>query len=232
MIQRPRGLFISFEGTEGSGKSTLVKTLSQQLKELGFSVICTREPGGSPSAEKIRSFLLQQTMEPWTELFLIQAARAEHMAKTILPALRQGQIVLCDRFTDSTLAYQAQARGLPWKQVQWVNRIASQGVQPHLVVFLDIDPKIGLLRAKDRNRFEAEGVEFQKQVRTGFLKARRERPKNWLTLKVEKSSPQQLAQCILKVLDLKALERKLKIKTAHTLALNKSGDKSGRSNHD
>jgi len=143
-------------------------------------------------------------MDPWTELFLYEAARAEHLAQTIHPALEKGEIVLCDRFTDSTLAYQAHARGLPWKKVELLNQLATQGIQPDFVVFLDIDPETGLSRAKDPNRFEKEGVEFQKKVRSGFLKARLENSKKatkkkpqWITLKVERYTPDQLTQILI-----------------------------------
>lgn len=193
-----RGILISFEGTEGSGKSTLIGHLSTQLKELGQSVIQTREPGGSDVAEKIRSILLGTAMDPWTELLLYEAARAEHLAKTVRPALDRGEIVLCDRFTDSTLAYQSSARGLPWKEIKVLNRMATSGLKPDLTVLLDIDPAVGLKRARDPNRFEAEGVEFQKKVRKGFLKARSEDPKRWLTLKSESGTPDEIAQMVIR----------------------------------
>lgn len=192
------GILVSFEGTEGSGKSTLMRELSLRLNQIGCIVKATREPGGDLLAEKIRSLLLSQNMDPRTELFLYEAARAEHWATVIAPALARGEIVLCDRFIDSTLAYQSQARGLPWKEVKAMNRIATQGNQPHLTVFLDIDPALGLERAQDPNRFEAEGIEFQKKVRTGFLKARKEDPKRWLTLKVQNQTPEELSQAVIK----------------------------------
>jgi len=192
-----RGLFIILEGTEGAGKSTLLEALSSRLTEEQKSHILTREPGGSPLAEKIRRVILEESMNPWTELFLYEAARAQHLHETILPALHSGKIVLCDRFTDSSLAYQAHARGLSWKKVHQVNEIAIQGLKADLKVLLDIDPERGLQRANDRNRFEAEGLAFQKKVREGYLKAIREKPKNWLRLKVSKHSPEKLADKIL-----------------------------------
>jgi dTMP kinase len=188
---------ISFEGTEGSGKSTLIQEVALILDQLGRTSIKTREPGGSALAEKIRNLILESSMNPWTELFLYEAARAEHLTQTILPALKRGEIVLCDRFTDSTLAYQSHARGLPWNQVKALNKVATTGLRPQLTVFLDIDPEVGLRRAQDPNRFEAEGVEFQKKVRAGFLKARAERPKSWLTLRSDKLTPPQLAKKVI-----------------------------------
>ena len=173
-----RGVLISFEGTEGAGKSTLIREVGSSLARLvGMRrVVVTREPGGTPVAERIRATLLEEQMDPRTELFLYQAARAEHLAEVLLPALKQGKFILCDRFTDSTLAYQAHARGLPWKEVASLNRAATQGLVPDLTVFLDIDPAVGLNRAQVKTRFEAEGVAFQKKVRQGFLKARRPPP--------------------------------------------------------
>jgi dTMP kinase len=189
--------FITFEGTEGAGKSTLIREVAQRLRLiLGHDPIQTREPGGSATAEKIRNLILNEEMDPRTELFLYEAARAEHLARTIRPALKAGKWVLCDRFADSSLAYQAHARGLPWKEVLQANRLATQGLDPDLTVLLDIDPAKGLARAQVTTRFEAEGVEFQKKVRLGFMKARRENPKRWLVLKVEKGSPAELADFV------------------------------------
>ncbi|MGK5082265.1 dTMP kinase [Bdellovibrionota bacterium FG-1] len=198
-----KGILIAFEGTEGAGKSTLIHAVGAQLKRLRGSrnVVITREPGGTPVAEKIRTIILEHSMDPWTELFLYEAARAEHLAHTIRPAIQAGKIVLCDRFTDSTLAYQAFARGLPWKEVHALNQTATRGISPHLTVLLDIDPAVGLKRAKVRTRFEAEGVEFQKKVRRGFLKARRENPDRWLTLSAMSGTPEQLAEKVLKCLE-------------------------------
>lgn len=197
------GLFITFEGTEGAGKSTLIRELQNQLFSLGKQVTLTREPGGTPTSEKIRELILGNSMNPWTEILLYEAARSEHLAEKIRPALQSGEIVLCDRYTDSTLAYQAHARGLPWNQVKALNRIATEGLKPHLTVFLDVDPAIGLARAQDKNRFEAEGLEFHQKVRAGFLKARAEDPKRFLTLRVKQQSPAELANHVVRVLSKK-----------------------------
>lgn len=185
-----RGRLITFEGTEGAGKSTLIQAVAQLL---GPGTVITREPGGTPVAESIRATILDHEMDPWTEVFLYEAARAEHLARVVRPALARGRTVLCDRFTDSTLAYQAHARGLPWAQISELNRLATQGLKPQLTVFLDIDPAVGLKRAKVKTRFEAEGVAFQKKVRAGFLKARREDPKRFLTLDAMSGTPAELA---------------------------------------
>jgi dTMP kinase len=209
-LPQHRGLFITFEGTEGAGKSTLIRTLGTELAKrllsegLGeSSVVTTREPGGTPVAEQIRKTILDHEMSPWTELFLYEAARAEHLAVTILPALRSNKIVLCDRFTDSSLAYQAHARGLEWKTVKQLNAIATQGLTPDATVLIDIDPAVGLERAQDKNRFEEEGLRFQIKVRAGFLKSRGEKPSRWIVIKPGTKTPEELAHEVMKKLQKK-----------------------------
>jgi dTMP kinase len=197
-VPRLPGRLITFEGTEGAGKSTLIRELASQLSASNWDVVMTREPGGSSVAESIRSLILDQAMDPWTELFLYEAARTEHLAATVLPALQAGKLVLCDRFTDSTLAYQGEARGLPWKEIEKLNHVATRGIVPSLTIWLDIDPAVGLDRANDRNRFEAEGVEFQKRVRKGFAKARASKPDRWLKIQARSGTPEQLAARCLK----------------------------------
>ncbi|MBL7714615.1 MAG: dTMP kinase [Bdellovibrionales bacterium] len=190
--KKPR--FITFEGTEGSGKSTLIQQLAVLLRSHGIPVVVTREPGGSAVAEKIRQIILHEKMDPKTELLLYEASRAEHLAEKIRPALAQGQWVLCDRYTDSTHAYQGTARGIPVKEIDLANRLATDGLKPDLTVFLDIDPAAGLKSAVDPNRFEAEGVAFQKKVRQGFLKLIKKEKKRFLVMKAKKASPEVMAQ--------------------------------------
>lgn len=204
-MQKKRGLLITFEGTEGAGKSTLIQAIKERLTREGHTIVETREPGGSPLSEKIRDLILHQEMDRWTELFLYEASRAEHVVQTIRPALERGEIVLCDRFADSSLAYQSVARGLPWKTVGILNRLATQGIAPDLTVLMDVDPKIGLKKANDRNRFEEEGVKFHEKVRKGFLKAKKEDPSRWLVLKSFSADPKVLAEQVFKELK----ERKL-----------------------
>jgi len=209
-MKKPVGLFITFEGVEGAGKSTLIREVALRLStQWKREVIMTREPGGSRVAEKIRSVILGEPMHPKTELFLYEAARAEHLAQTILPALDAEKIVLCDRYADSSLAYQAHARGLNWEDVKKLNTLATGGLKPDLTVMLDVDPALGLARASDQNRFEKEGVEFQKKVRAGFLKARAEEPRRWLVIKVKAETPEQLADLVCKRISLR-FKKKLK----------------------
>lgn len=193
-MPRHHGIFVTFEGTEGAGKSTLIREVARLLRgSAPQETVVTREPGGPRLSEQIRSLILAEAMDPWTELFLYQAARSEHLARTVRPALQSGKWVLCDRFTDSTLAYQAQARGLPWAEVRSLNRAATRGLTPDLTVWLDIDPARGLRSARRRTRFEAEGVAFQAQVRRGYQRARREGPGRWLVLAARAGSPRELA---------------------------------------
>lgn len=192
-MKKTKGALITFEGTEGAGKSTLIAEVETQLTALGIVCIRTREPGGNPLAERIREVILAGEMDPWTELFLYEAARAEHLARTILPALSEGKVVLCDRFTDSSLAYQGAGRGLAWDKIRTLNAIASRGIRPGLTVWLDIDPATGLSHATQITRFEREGVIFQSRVRQGFARAMKEDPKRWLKLAARSGTPSEMA---------------------------------------
>lgn len=168
------GYFITLEGPDGSGKTTQQQQLAVYLEELGYAVVCTREPGGSPAAECIRQVLLdpQLAIVPRAETLLYLAARADHLAQVVQPALADGKIVLCDRFSDSTLVYQGLVRGLPLAELAPLNAFASSGLEPELTLLLDGDPLLLAERRKQRgvtDRFENEGLEFQVQVRNGFL---------------------------------------------------------------
>lgn len=193
-------MFITFEGTEGCGKSTLIQNLVKRLTAAGKDIVVTREPGGNPVAESIRSIILHQEMEPLTELFLYEAARAEHFKKVIEPALKAKKWVLCDRFTDSSLAYQGTARGLSTKMITELNRFATEGRAPDLTLLLDLPVEIGLARAQDPNKFEAEGIAFQKKVRKGFLALSKKFPKRFKVLRVEKLNPEQVCDAALKLI--------------------------------
>ena len=170
------GAFITFEGTDGVGKSTQARLLAEWLRGQGADVVETREPGGGAVAERIRGILLDPaaSMSGLTELFLYEAARVEHLESVVRPAIAAEKFVICDRFTDSTLAYQGYARGL-LKESEQLNQVAAQGLRPDLTLLLDHPPEKSLARAQKRagggDRLEGEGLAFQRRVREGFLAA-------------------------------------------------------------
>lgn len=175
------GYFITFEGVEGCGKTTQVKLLADRLTAHGFSVVLTREPGGCAIADKIRAILLDaenRDMAPMAELLLYAAARAQHVADVIAPALAADKIVICDRFCDATRAYQGSGRGLERSVIESLNDHACLGFSPDLTILIDCDPAIGLQRARRRiestsgdreERFELETLSFHQRVRHGYL---------------------------------------------------------------
>ena len=170
-----KGLFVSFEGIEGCGKTTQVKLLASWLSFQGHRVLVTREPGGTPLAEKIRKVLLDSrnhSMSPLTELLLLQASRAQHLAQVIKPALSHGQIVLCDRFADSSTAYQGYGRGMDLEMVRQLNQIAVDGCWPRLTLVFDLPVEQGFARAAGRkrgfDRMEKQEQAFHQKVRKGF----------------------------------------------------------------
>jgi len=163
------GLFITFEGVEGAGKTTQIGLLRHALEREGHTVCVTREPGGDAVAEGVRRLVLLSEMTPRAELLLFLASRAQNVETVIRPALTAGQIVLCDRYIDSSLAYQGCARGLGRDVVAPLNAFAINGVVPDLTILLDLPPEIGLARQNETNRMEAEKLEFHERVRKGFL---------------------------------------------------------------
>ena len=168
-----KGFFISFEGPDGSGKTTQIKLFSEYLASRGYGVVLTREPGGTSISEKIRQIILDPAnteMDPLTEAFLYASSRAQHVAQLIKPSVAEGKIVLSDRFMDSSIAYQGYARKLG-DVVKTINEIAVDGCQPDITFFLDIDPKEGLLRARARcelDRLEQEDISFHEEVYKGY----------------------------------------------------------------
>lgn len=170
-----KGLFITIEGNDGSGKSTVIQSLKEQLAKLNLEVCYTREPGGSYVAEKIREVILDNdniAMDDKTEALLYAASRRQHLKETVFPALEEGKIVVCDRFIDSSLTYQGIARGLGVDEVLNMNMFATEGFMPHLTIYLLVDPKIGLERKshqKELDRLEHEKLEFHEKVYNGYL---------------------------------------------------------------
>ncbi|WP_333655824.1 dTMP kinase [Dissulfurispira sp.] len=171
-----KGFFISLEGIEGTGKTTQARLLSERLIEEGYEVILTQEPGGTVIGNRIREILLHvdhREMSYMAELLLYNAARAQHLSEKILPALNQGKVVITDRFTDSTVAYQGYGRGIDIQLIMSINDIATEGIKPHLTILFDLDVETGLQRNKGINkvdRLELEDIEFHKKVREGYLK--------------------------------------------------------------
>ncbi|MGM0904623.1 MAG: dTMP kinase [Bacillota bacterium] len=172
-----QGLFVSFEGPEGAGKTTIINMMIEQLKKDGFQVISTREPGGIEIAEQIREVILNKNntaMDARTEALLYAAARRQHLVEKVKPALEIGNIILCDRFIDSSLAYQGFARGLGIDEVLTINQFAIEDMMPRLTFYFDLDPKIGLERihkndGREVNRLDLENIEFHQKVREGYL---------------------------------------------------------------
>jgi dTMP kinase len=186
-----RGLFITFEGPDGSGKSTQAKLLAERLRAEGYAVLETVEPGGTAIGQQIRSILLDpanQELRPVAELLLMFACRAQNVEEWILPALSEGKIVVSDRFTDSSIAYQGAARGLGWETVLEVDRIACHGLVPDLTLCIDIDTETGLARARSRNRRNADqsearideqSIEFHHKVRAAYHELAQREPQRF-----------------------------------------------------
>lgn len=190
-VTDPRpGLFVTLEGGDGAGKSTLLRLLAERATGRVPEVVVTREPGGTPLGERLRAALLgtspldqASAPAPIAELLVFAAARAQLVAETIRPALQRGALVLCDRFADSTVAYQQYGRGLPAAQVGAVNSVATAGLVPALTVLLDLDPAEALRRrAAAENYFEEETMAFHQRVRAGFAALAAAEPARWLVL--------------------------------------------------
>lgn len=174
-----KSLFITFEGGEGAGKTTLIDSLASELSSKGCSFIKTREPGGTPLGEKIRHLLLEPyPLSAYAELSLFLASRAQHIQEVIRPALQEQKIVLCDRFNDSTIAYQGAARDLGPEKVAQFCAFISQNLEPDLTFYLDLDPKIGFSRIEKRSkdRIETEALSFHQKIREAFHKLAKQHP--------------------------------------------------------
>lgn len=184
-----RGRFITFEGGEGAGKSTQARRLAEALRAVGIDVVLTREPGGSPGAEQIRTLLVQGDAGRWdavTETLLHYAARRDHVERTIRPALAAGRWVISDRFADSTIAYQGYGHGVPLAQIRALHAWSVDGLQPDLTFVLDLPPDTGLQRTGDRtgaeDRYERMSGEFHRRLREGFLAIARAEPQRCVVI--------------------------------------------------
>lgn len=201
-------MFITFEGIEGCGKSTQINLLAAHLQQQGHQVLLTREPGGCPIADQIRGLLLDagnRAMVPMTELMLYAAARAQHLAEVVQPALDSGTLVLCDRFSDATRAYQAFGRGIDRQTMESLNDLACNGLAPDLTLLLDCPVEVGLTRARQRiagssgpreERFELESLHFHQRVRDGYLQLATEEPSRFVVITAA-ASQDQVAKAVL-----------------------------------
>ncbi len=202
-----KSLFISFEGGEGSGKTTQINFLSKYLKSKSFKVLITREPGGSEGAERIRKLLVTGTPGRWdveTEALLMYAARRDNFIRTISPSLNDGKIVISDRFSDSTRVYQGVVGGIPEYKINTLHSFCLEEIEPDLTFLLDINYQDGLSRAKSRisneNRFESKGNKFHKSIRKAYLKLASENPNRIHVIDASKSK-NQIKLNIFKIID-------------------------------
>ncbi|WP_299514991.1 dTMP kinase [uncultured Limnohabitans sp.] len=189
------GTFISFEGIDGAGKSTHIARVADVFRQAGRAVVSTREPGGTPLSEKLREMVLHEPMDPLTEALLMFAARREHLVQVIEPALARGDVVLCDRFTDATFAYQGGGRGFDWQVLAHLERMVqglpSGGVrQPDLTVWFDLDPQIAaerLASARVPDKFESQPVDFFAAVRAAYARRQSEMPRRFARIDAAQS---------------------------------------------
>lgn len=205
-------LFITFEGVEGSGKTTQIQHLKRYLTQKGIPCRVTREPGGCPIGEKVRKILLNpdhREMSPLSELLLYEASRAQHVKEVIEPLLKKGEVVLCDRFSDASIAYQGYGRKVDLKLVERLNRLSSQGIKPDITFLLDCPSDVGLKRAIQRNqtlkkekeeRFEKEKIQFHHRVRKGYLSIAKKEPHRVKVIDTREGE-EKVFEKILKIVD-------------------------------
>lgn len=186
MTERYPGVFITLEGPEGAGKTTQLKLLSEHLEQSGVEHVITRDPGGTALGKPIRRILLKSESEvhPLTELLLYEADRAQNVSEIIVPGLKSGKVVFCDRYIDSTAAYQGFGRGLDEKLIEMLNEVATGGLKPDLTILFDIESSAGLARLhpSGHDRLEREALDFHKRVREGYLALSKRDPKRWRIL--------------------------------------------------
>ena len=188
-------MFITLEGPEGSGKTTAVEAAVKKLEEMGYQIVRTREPGGTPISEQIRNVILDKgntAMDGRTEALLYAASRRQHLVEKVWPALKEGKIVICDRYLDSSLAYQGGARGLGIEEVLNINLFATENTWPDLTLLFDIKPEIGLARInansnREVNRLDLEKIEFHNKVRESFLALAKRFPDRYVIIDASKS---------------------------------------------
>ena len=200
-------MFITLEGPEGSGKTTAVDYAVSKLEELGYKIVRTREPGGTPIAEQIRNVILDKAntkMDPRTEALLYAASRRQHLVEKVWPAIKEGKIVICDRYLDSSLAYQGGARGLGVDNILNINMFATEGTFPDLTLLFDIDPEVGLARIaansnREVNRLDLEKLEFHQKVRNTFLELAKRYPERFVIIDASKSR-EEVANATLKAI--------------------------------
>ena len=200
------GIFITLEGPDGSGKTTALKAIFEELKTLtDKQIVSTREPGGSPIAEKIREIILDTAhteMDARTEALLYAASRRQHLVERVLPVLEAGDIVLCDRFVDSSIAYQGYARGIGETGIFTINNFATDGVQPDLTLYIDVPAEVGLRRiqkgmgTREFNRLDQEKQSFHDKVRAGYLNIARENPTRIVAIDGTQTPEEVVADCM------------------------------------
>ena len=191
--------FITFEGIDGAGKSTHIEALAQRLRAQGKTVLCTREPGGTPLAERLRGLVLHDTMDAVTEVLLVFAARRDHLVQVIEPALARGDAVLCDRFTDATFAYQGAGRGLPIDVLSTLEQWVQRGRQPDLTLWFDLHAEVAERRralVRDADRFEQQDVGFFARVRGGYLARAAATPQRFARIDAEQDREAVWAQIV------------------------------------
>ncbi len=190
-------MFVTFEGPEGAGKSTAIAAVAKQFQCDEISVLTTREPGATDLGKCIRSLLLEAgPINKKAELFLFLADRADHVTNTIRPALTEGLIVLCDRYMDSTMAYQGHARGMSLDRLRELNDFATGGLEPDLTLLFDLDPEIGLARLTNKDRLDSESLEFHQKVREGFLAERNRDPERFVMIRADLPAEDVVRLCL------------------------------------
>ncbi len=205
-------MFITFEGGEGAGKSTAIKRIVEKLTSEGYEIVLTREPGGTPIAEEIRNVILDKkntAMDPRTEALLYAASRRQHLVEKVIPALKEGKLVLCDRFIDSSLAYQGGARGIGIDNVYNMNLFATEGMLPDLTILFDIKPEEGLARIaansqREVNRLDVEKLAFHNKVRDSFHELAKKFPERFVIIDASKGPDEVFEESY------KAIEARLK----------------------